>query len=109
MEINTRRLKLREITQKDFQAIHEYASDPETVKYMPFGPNTEKETQEFINRNKKRQQKQPRTDYGFGIILKQENRLIGVCGIRNVTKIQASIGYGLNRKYWGYGYATEAA
>jgi RimJ/RimL family protein N-acetyltransferase len=49
MEINTRRLKLRAIAQQDFQAIHEYASDPETVKYMPFGPNTEEETQEFIN------------------------------------------------------------
>jgi RimJ/RimL family protein N-acetyltransferase len=40
MELNTKRLKLREITKKDFQAIHEYASDPETVKYMSFGPNT---------------------------------------------------------------------
>jgi RimJ/RimL family protein N-acetyltransferase len=109
MEINTIRLKLREITQKDFQAIHEYASDPETVKYMPFGPNSEEETKEFINRNLKRQQEQPRTDYGFGIILKHEDKLIGACGIHNVTKIQASIGYILNRKYWGHGYATEAA
>ena len=56
MELNTERLKLREITQQDFQAVHGYASDPETVKYMSFGPNTEEETQEFINRNLKRQQ-----------------------------------------------------
>jgi RimJ/RimL family protein N-acetyltransferase len=74
MELNTERLKLREITQQDFKEVHEYASDPETVKYMPFGPNTEEETREFINRNLKRQQEDPRTDYGFGIILKHENR-----------------------------------
>lgn len=109
MEINTKRLKLREITQQDFQAVHEYASDPETVKYMSFGPNTEEETQEFINRNLKRQQEQPRTDYGFGIILKHEDSFIGACGIHSVTEIQASIGYILNRRYWGHGYATEAA
>jgi ribosomal-protein-alanine N-acetyltransferase len=107
MEINTKRLKLRNITQKDFQAVHEYASDPETVKYMPFGPNTEEETQEFINRNLKQQQEQPRTDYGFGIILKHEDRLIGACGMHGVTENQASIGYILNRRYWSHGYATE--
>jgi ribosomal-protein-alanine N-acetyltransferase len=109
MEINTERLQLREITQEDFQAVHEYASDPETVKYMPFGPNTEEETREFINRNLKRQQERPRTEYGLGIILKHEDRLIGACGIHGVTEIQASIGYILIRRYWGHGYATEAA
>ena len=109
MELNTERLKLREITLQDFQAVHEYASDPETVRYMPFGPNTEEETQEFINRNLKRQQEETRTEYGFGIILKSENRFIGACGIHGVSKVQASIGYILNRNYWGHGYATEAA
>jgi RimJ/RimL family protein N-acetyltransferase len=109
MELNTERLKLREITQQDFKEVHEYASDLETVKYMPFGPNTEEETREFISRNLKRQQEEPRTDYGFGIILKHENRFIGACGIHAVTKVQASIGYILNQKYWGHGYATEAA
>jgi RimJ/RimL family protein N-acetyltransferase len=109
MKINTKRLTLREITQEDFQGIHDYASDPETVKYMPFGPNTEEETREFIRRNMKRQKEEPRTDYGFGIILKEENSFIGACGIHSVTEIQASIGYILNRKYWGKGYATETA
>ncbi len=109
MEILTERLKLREIAQDDFQAVHEYASDPETVRYMPFGPNTMEETREFIERNLKRQQEDPRTEYGLGIILKREDRLIGACGMHGVTDIQASIGYILNRGYWGNGYATEAA
>jgi RimJ/RimL family protein N-acetyltransferase len=109
MEIETERLRLREITQEDFQAVHEYASDPEVVKYMPFGPNTEEETREFISRNLKNQQERPRTEYGLGIILKDEGRFIGACGIHGVTEIQASIGYILARRYWGHGYATEAA
>lgn len=109
MELNTERLKLREITLQDFQAIHEYASDPETVKYMSFGPNSEEETREFINRNLRRQQEDPRTEYGFGIILKSEKRFIGTCGIDGISEVKASIGYILNRNYWDHGYATEAA
>jgi ribosomal-protein-alanine N-acetyltransferase len=109
MEINTERLQLREITKEDFQAVHEYASDPEAVKYMPFGPNTEEETRDFISRNLKNQQERPRTEYGLGITLKDEDRLIGACGIHGVTEIQASIGYILTRRYWGHGYATETA
>ncbi len=109
MEILTERLKLREITKEDFQAVHEYASDPEAVRYMPFGPNTVEETREFIDRNLRRRREQPRTDYGLGIILQSEDRLIGACGMHDVTEIQASIGYILNRRYWGHGYATEAA
>ena len=101
MELNTERLKLREITHDDFVAIHEYASDLETVKYMPFGPNTEDETREFINRQLKRQEEDPRIDYDFGIILKSENRFIGACGIHGITDVKASIGYILNRNYWG--------
>ena len=87
MEILTERLRLREITRDDFQAVHEYASDPMTVRYMPFGPNTMEETQEFIDRNLKRQQEEPRTDYGLGIILKSEDRLIGACGMHGVTAV----------------------
>lgn len=109
MELNTERLKLRELSQDDFQAIHKYAGDLEAVKYTPFGPNTEEETQEFINRALKQQREQPRTDYPLGIVLKHEDKLIGACGIHDVTEVQASIGYILNRRYWGNGYATEAA
>lgn len=109
MEITTERLNLREITHEDFDAVHEYVSDPEAVKYMPFGPNTEEKTQEFINRSMERREEKPRTEYPLAIVLRKEDRLIGACGIHNVTEIQASIGYILNRRYWGNGYATEAA
>ena len=48
--LQTGRLVLRELTDSDFGAVHAYASDPEVVRYMPWGPNSEAETREFIER-----------------------------------------------------------
>lgn len=35
----------------DQKAVHSYASDPEVVRYMDWGPNTEQETVNFIQRS----------------------------------------------------------
>src|SRR3954469_19903406 len=37
--LETARLRLREIGPADIPAIHEYAADPEVVRYMQWGPN----------------------------------------------------------------------
>jgi ribosomal-protein-alanine N-acetyltransferase len=50
--------------------------------------------------------------YGFGrwaVVLKQTNTVIGFCGFKNETRINAiDIGYRLHPDYWGIGLATEA-
>lgn len=109
--LETERLVLREFEEDDLQAIQEYASDPKVVRYMAWGPNTEKDTQEFLQRAFDRRRKQPRTDYDLAIILKAENHLIGSGGIyiANPDHREAEIGYSFNRRFWGHGYATEAA
>ena len=50
MMLETERLILREFREADFEAVHEYGSDPEVVKYMLWGPNTEQDTREFIRK-----------------------------------------------------------
>jgi len=42
--IQADRVLLRDFEQADWQAVHSYASDPEVVRYMDWGPNTEDET-----------------------------------------------------------------
>ena len=42
--IQADRVLLRDFEQVDWQAVHSYASDPEVVRYMDWGPNTEDET-----------------------------------------------------------------
>ncbi|MGI2106749.1 GNAT family N-acetyltransferase [Shewanella frigidimarina] len=50
--------------------------------------------------------------YGFGrwaVVLKETNTVIGFCGFKNETRINAvDIGYRLHPDYWGIGLATEA-
>lgn len=57
--LTTERLVLREFEESDWQAVHEYASDPEVVAYVTFGPNTEQESKDFISRVINAQKEQP--------------------------------------------------
>ena len=112
MEVTgTKRLLLRDLKEADWQAIHQYASDPEVVRYMGWGPNTQEETAGFIRRALAGQIEQPRRNYTLAIVLRKEDKLIGGCSINvsNPDNREGWVGYCLNRRFWGKGYATEAA
>lgn len=74
--VRTERLVLRDFKETDWEAIHAYASDPEVVRYMDWGPNTEEETKNFIQRAIAHQKEQPRRTYTLAIVLKSDSRLI---------------------------------
>ena len=82
MQIKTDRLLLRELKLTDVDDIQEYATDPQVIKYLTFGPNTEKETRNFIDLCMSHQKETPRRSYELGITLPNENKLIGGCCIR---------------------------
>lgn len=105
------RLVLRDLADVDWQAVHSYASDPEVVRYMDWGPNTEEETKNFISRSVASQKEKPRRNYTLAVVLKAEDRLIGGCGVHesNPENREGWIGYCLNRSFWRKGYATETA
>ena len=108
--LRTPRLVLRPLEASDWHAVHEYASDPEVVRYMPWGPNTEEQTHEFMQRAIVSAAERPRIKYDFAITLRDGGRLIGACGIYlRDERRQAYIGYVLHRAFWGKGYATELA
>ncbi len=109
--IETERLLLRDIVETDRNAIHEYASDPEVVRFMDWGPNTENETEEFVKRSISSQKEKPRRNFTLAIALKDTNKLIGSCGIHvsNPENHEGWLGYCLNQNFWKKGYATETA
>ena len=47
----------------------------------------------------------------MGIVLKETNTLLGTIGLNNLQlwSKRSEIGYDLHPKYWGNGYASEAA
>jgi RimJ/RimL family protein N-acetyltransferase len=109
--IQSQRLLLREFKEVDWQAVHRYASDPEVVRFMDWGPNTENETKAFVSRSISSQKEKPRRKYTLAITLKGDNKIIGSCGICVVSSENKEgwIGYCLSRQLWRNGYATEAA
>ena len=109
--IETSRLIIREVNEADFKSIHTYASKEEVTKYLPFGPNNEIDTTFFIEKVMNYKNQSPRCDYEFAVVLKENNTLIGGCGIHitSVNNKEGSIGYCFDDEFWGKGYGSEAA
>ena len=110
LPIHTRRLLLRDFVESDWLGVHEYARLPQVVQYMGWGPNTEEQTREVVERYIKAQGEDPRLKWEFAVTLSQTGRVIGACGLTvNPPNRCADIGYVYNPDVWGQGYATEAA
>ncbi len=109
-QLETERLLLREFVKSDWKAVHEYARDPEVVKYLEWGPNSADETVAFLDGALHCQRERPRKIFEFAITLKESGKLIGACGLRLHEHLsqQADLGYCYNRAFWGQGYASEA-
>jgi ribosomal-protein-alanine N-acetyltransferase len=111
IRIETDRLILRDFVPDDLKALHEYAIHPKVWRFIGSGPNRPAQTRSWLQMARKFSREKPRKNFDLAIILKSENRLIGDCGIHlgSVAKRDAGMAYGLNPKYWGKGYATEAS
>ncbi|WP_433791191.1 GNAT family N-acetyltransferase [Actinoplanes sp. CA-252034] len=104
-ELTTARLLLRPFEPGDVTAVHAYASDPEVVRYMDWGPNTLAETEAFVA---------DAADPAEGVHLfavEHEGHVVGAVELRVTNHIHArgEFGYALARSAWGRGLATEAA
>ena len=109
LEIKTERLLLRPMNISDLATVHEYASDKENTKYLRFGPNESvEETTAFLSGIEKEWAKDSPDFFEFAIEL--DGKQIGaVCVYLNEKHESGEFGWILNKKYWGNGYATEAA
>ncbi|MDR3262732.1 MAG: GNAT family N-acetyltransferase [Clostridiales bacterium] len=107
--LKTDRLILRAYAFQDAVDIFEYAGDPETTLYTTF--DTHKciyDTVDFLSNMRIRYEN--KTAYDYAIVSKENGKVIGGGGVMNTSKFPhtAEIGYILNKKYWGNGYAVEA-
>jgi ribosomal-protein-alanine N-acetyltransferase len=105
----TERLILRKLRLEDAEDVFEYASNPEVSKYVPW--ETHKSIEDsisFINSVLANYDKKEVSDWG--IVYKENNKLIGTCGyfLWVPKHSRAEIGYAIGRKYWGKGLMTEA-
>jgi RimJ/RimL family protein N-acetyltransferase len=110
VSLDTPRLVLRELRDEDAPAVHAYASDPEVVRYLDWGPNTAQDTAQFLDTARAARHPVPRTLYHLAIVHRPTGHLIGGCRIeiRSAARESGDLGYVLDRQAWGHGFATEA-
>jgi len=107
--LKTNNLELNEITLDDTDSIYEIFSNEDVVKYYDLEAFTEKQQSKLlINFYKSRFEKS--SGIRWGIRLKNTNKCIGTCGFNSWSSPMksATIGYDLNKGYWGQGLITEA-
>ncbi|MBV1756569.1 MAG: GNAT family N-acetyltransferase [Dethiosulfatibacter sp.] len=103
----TERLILRTLELDDLDSVMSFWGDIEVMKYCGGAGTREREfkaLQYYMNMQEER---------GFSpylAMLKETGEIIGVCGFNPPTNgYDTELMYHLAKKYWGKGYATEAA
>jgi len=107
--LETQRLFLRELTLDDEEFLYGILSDPIAMCYYPNAKNRE-ETRDWIATAI--EQYRDRGHWLWAVCLRATGDPVGQCGlIRQVVNNhdELEVAYLMARRYWGRGYATEAA
>lgn len=108
-KIDSKRLVLRRLKAEDYEDYCEIFMQSEVSKWLGSGKElTREDVKKMMDAFEKLWEK---NGYGvWAVITKNDNKLIGHCGflpIANSSEIELLYAY--SQKYWGYGYASEAA
>ena len=111
VELETNRLKLRQWRESDFQPFAIMNADPDVMKYYP-NPLSTSESDAMANKIKRLISERSWGFWAVETISKGE--FIGFVGLHIPTYELpvapcVEVGWRLDKKYWGRGYATEAA
>ncbi len=103
----TERLVLRRPALTDTMAVYEYASDSEVTRFVDWPTHQNaRDALKFLRQCAASWE--DGTEYSWAVTLKLEGSVVGMVSCR-IQGHAATMGYVLNRRYWGQGYATEAA
>jgi [ribosomal protein S5]-alanine N-acetyltransferase len=110
--LETERLLTRKLTKGDTAIWADFFNDKEAIEFFPFlsSDSNEEKSRNWIDRQLNRY-----AENRFGLqalIDKRTNLFVGQCGLlaQEVDgKAETEVGYHIFKKYWGQGFAPEAA
>lgn len=110
--IETGRLEIRPLKHSDNKPLSLLFADSEVMEFSDNGTKTMMEVIDWVGSVVERSRTSNGVDL-FAVDYKKTSALIGYCGLTLYPDIEANpeieIGYRLIKKYWGHGFATEAA
>ncbi len=106
--LETERLFLRKMQEYDVDEIFKMRSDEEIMRYIR-QPQTKRE--ESLNWIHLISEKWDTEKIGFCSVIEKETKdFVGWCGLWKLKETgEIEVGYAIQKKFWGKGYATEAA
>jgi RimJ/RimL family protein N-acetyltransferase len=106
--LETARLILRPPRIEDAQVIFNlYAQDPEVTRYLIWEPHTRLDaTLKFIEHCMEQWEKE--AGFPWVITQRSDSQVLGMIELR-IAGAKADLGYVLARRFWGNGFASEAA
>lgn len=112
MKLIAKRIILKDVTMNDAKSMAENANDKLNwyfTESMPY-PYSLEDAKKHIRSCMKKQKEKPRKDYGFGIFLKSEKKVVGMISLFKVDRMhkKAGIGYWIGKNYRNRGLVSEA-
>lgn len=108
--ITTGRLRLRDLSVADLEAVHQLNSLPETDRYNTLGiPESVAVTQAVLDGWLQAKEQQPRISYILAIESLDDDTFIGVAAMigGKPKRLSAELWYNLRVEHWNKGYGTE--
>ena len=106
-KIRTRRLIIRELEASDAEGFYQLNSDPEVLRYTGDVPFESIYAAWVFLENYPEYRE---NGYGrWAVVLKKTGEFIGWCGLKLNEEGYTDLGFRFFKKYWGQGYAKEAA
>ncbi len=108
--LETERLRLREVDQRDAEFLIEVLNEPAFIRFVADrGVRTRADALDYLA--KKITPSYREFGFGFYVVeLKTSREPIGMCGlIKRETLDDVDIGYSILQRFWGRGYAFESA
>jgi [ribosomal protein S5]-alanine N-acetyltransferase len=110
-QIETERLILRDVREADLPVLMAQAVEPEARRGLLAYQAGADYNRVLLRAAIAEARNRRRENYTLAVVLKSDRSLIGSCSIANVKaeSIETALGWHYGHKYWGHGYATEAA